>query len=145
MQKKNSQILDIFETLIKVDRNSPDMDFALKFKNKANFKALKEKSQDIQESLQAIYEKFGKQETRNGVVVYNFKYTDQEGKEVNNTAEANLEIKKIYDIETDIAIAPVKVSFVKDPATGKANTLGMNITAQEMDMLEDVFSFEYSD
>jgi hypothetical protein len=65
MTKTAAQILNIFETLQKVDKKSPDLDFGIKFKNKGNFKILKEKFTDIQESLKEIYEKYGKQETGN--------------------------------------------------------------------------------
>jgi hypothetical protein len=58
---------------------------------------------------------------------------------------ANSEIKKIHDAEIELALIPVKIQFQKDQNTGKTDTFGLNISAQEMDVLEDIFVFEYSE
>jgi len=54
----NLQIEKIFNTLVSVDRASPDLDFSIRFKNKTNFKLLKEAYTSLSETFEEVFEKY---------------------------------------------------------------------------------------
>ena len=52
---KNSEIEKIFNTLFKVDNASKNLDFSVRFKNKSNFKILKEAYVNLTETFNDIF------------------------------------------------------------------------------------------
>lgn len=138
---KNSAVLELFDTLAEVDKNSAEMDIAIKFKNKRNFRTLKEATQDIMDQRNELLEKFGKKETRKGKTFYAFKYEDN-GKEIDNVEKYNTEVKKLMDIEQEYDITKVKVVIKVDSETGEGSAKGLQATTNELDILETIFDYE---
>jgi hypothetical protein len=68
----NLQIEKIFNTLVSVDRNSPDLDFSIRFKNKTNFKLLKESYISLTETFEEVFEKYGEKIVENGKAFWKF-------------------------------------------------------------------------
>jgi hypothetical protein len=54
----NSKIESIYNTLLTVETASTDLDFSIKFKNKRNYKKLKEAYTNITDTFNEIFEKY---------------------------------------------------------------------------------------
>lgn len=133
MKIKNSELEHIFNTLISVDKQSTDLDFGIRFQNKNNFKNLKEAYNSMTDTFQDIFSKYGEKKTENGKMFWIF---------WDNKDLVDKEIKKIYAIEVEVDLNPVKILCKKDPVTNKTDTNGLVINSNQMEILKDVFEFE---
>lgn len=140
---KNSDILQMFRTLKKVDEKSPNMDFAIRYRNKGNFDLLKQTVIHIEESLNDIYKKYGKKDPVKGY--YLMKYTDWKGNEVDNVEISQEESQKIYDLETELELKTVRIDAGVDAESWKTDTKWVVITQSEMSILEPIFEFTFTE
>lgn len=128
----NAKLEKVFNALYAVDRASKDLDFGIRFQNKNNFKVLKQAYMSLTETFEDIFAKYWEKVNEDNKVFWRF----WENKDI-----VNEEIKKIYAIEVELALTPVKVVCKQDPVTQKTDTLWLVITSDEMDILEDIFFF----
>lgn len=132
MKLANAKVEKVFNTLFSVDKSSPNLDFSIRFKNKTNFKNLKEAYISLTDTLNEIFEKYWEKSIENWKVFWKF---------WDNKDLVNNEIKNIYDIEVELALTQVEIICKLDPITNKTDTMWLNITQDEIDILEDIFTF----
>lgn len=125
---KNKEVLQLFETLSKVDQKSNDLSMIVRLKNKNNFRNLHQASQDIVDTRNAIYEKYGKLETENGKQIYRFVYDD-----VDNTALVHGELKKLEEESSEIELKKIPLS--------ESDILGLKANTYELNILEEIFEY----
>lgn len=134
MLLSNKKIELMFNALFAVNQASPNMDFWLKFKNKNNFKKLKTAYVDLTETFDEIFKANWKQVKWEDWRQY---WEFEENKDI-----VNDKIKEIYDIEIELNLDIVKVVCTTDKTTGKTDSLGLNMSSDQMDTLEPIFEFE---
>lgn len=131
---KNIDIEKIFNTLTIVDRNSPNLDFSIRHKNKDNFKKLKELYISMSETFEEIFQRYGEKVVENWKTFWKF----WENKEI-----VDREIKSIYGIEVDVALTQITIQCRIDPITQKTDTSWLVINQEQMEILEKIFAFEF--
>ena len=131
---KNLEIEKVFNTLLRVDRTSTNLDFAVRFKNKNNFKILKEAYVNLTETFNDFFKENWTKVSKNGKELWDF--WDKKDMVADK-------IKEIYDIEVELDLKVIKISVVKDPATWLTDPQGLIITSDEMEILECIFTFDF--
>jgi len=130
----NTKIEKIYNTLLTVEAASTDLDFSIRFKNKRNFKKLKEAYTNMTETFNEIFEKYWEKITKDNKQYWEFK---------ENKEEVDEEIKKVYALEVEIELKPINIIAKQDPETWETNTGWLKITSTQMDLLEDIFEFQF--
>lgn len=134
LQVKNTKIEKMFNALHKVDKTSKNLDFAIRFKNKENYKKLKEAYTNMHDTFNDIFNEFGEKIKTSNWEVWEF----WENKNI-----VNNKIKEIYDIEVELNITPVKIKVKHNSETWITDTKGLVIDLDDMEILEDIFDFEF--